>query len=185
MTDIREQLGRHLTAHGASLEIGIRSTDVADLLEHMDFAMACGLIGPRRAAILLAKYTGDTQEERKCRAWWLARVIEYAHLRAWHRPRQRMLEALAYTSMDEHIGHGTRCAVCNGTKERMVNNLPVICPGCEGRGFLEYGADVYCAELGIGEREWQNAWASRVDWARRSLRMWELDAAQALRERVG
>ncbi len=185
VSDIREQLSNHLTAHGVPLELGIPSTDLEDILRSMDYAMLLGMIEPRQAGLLMAKYLGDIQEERKCRAWWLQDCIEIATLRGWKRPRARMVQGMAYATMDEHMGHGTRCGVCNGTRERMVGHLPVVCPACEGRGFVEYDPARFCDEIGCTMLEWDKAWRDRVAWARRALFRWEVDAVEALVRRRG
>lgn len=182
---MRESLANHLTAHGVPFEIGIRSTDVADLLEHMEWAMACGLIGPRYAGMLWAKYLKDRQEERKVRAWWLMDCIEYGAAKGWRRPKARMVEGFAYATCDEHMGHGTRCAVCNGTRQREVGQKIIECPACSGVGFVEYLPERFVAEIGCTMLEWDRVWRERVGWARRYLHRWEVDATEALRRKVG
>jgi hypothetical protein len=183
--DIREQLAQHLTAHGVPLELGIRATDLDELLRGMDFAMLLGMIGPKPAGMLLAKYCGDAQEERKCRAWWLMECIETGAAKGWRRPKARMIEGFAYATIEEHMGHGTRCGTCNGTKERMVGHLPVICPSCMGYGFIPYSPDRMMESIMCSTVEWDKVWRDRVGWARRRLHRWEADAVQALVERHG
>ena len=186
MADPVEQITYHLTAHGVPFEIGIRSTVLEDVLASMDYAMVLGMIGPRNAGLLLAKYTGDRQEERKCRAWWLMDCIETAAAKGWKRPRGRMIEGMAYLTMDEHMGHGTRCAVCNGTKERVFDNRKVTCPGCEGRGFNQYDDALFQESMGCSEQEWRSGrWTDRILWARRALHCWEVDARVALANKLG
>lgn len=183
--DIREKLANHLTPHGAPLEIGIRSTDLEQILRGMDYAMVLGMVEPQQAAMLLAKYTNDHLEERKCRAWWLMICIEYAEAKRWKRPKSRMVEGMAYATMDEHMGHGTLCSVCSGTRERVVGHLPVVCPECHGAGFLAYTPERFCAEIGCAMLEWDRVWRDRVAWARRALHRWEVDAAEELLRRHG
>jgi hypothetical protein len=186
MSDPREKLTNHLTPHGVTLEIvGGRSTaDLSEVLASMDYAMVLGMVEPRQAAILLAKYCDDQLEERKCRSWWLAECIEYGAAKGWKRPKARMVQGMAYATIDEHMGRGTRCMLCQGTASRMVGNLPVECPGCSGRGFLEYLPEQYCGEIGCTMLEWDKVWRERVGWARRALYRWEMDAAEALKAKL-
>jgi hypothetical protein len=186
MSDPREQLTHHLTPHGVTLEIvGGRSTaDLSEVLASMDYAMVLGMVEPRQAAMLLAKYCDDSLEERKCRSWWLMECIEYGAAKGWKRPKARMVQGMAYATISEHMGHGTRCMLCQGTASRMVGNLPVECPGCSGRGFLEYLPEQYCDEIGCTMLEWDKIWRERVGWARRALYRWEMDAAEALKARL-
>lgn len=185
MTDVRERLANHLTAHGVPLEIGIAATGLEDILRSMDWAMLLGMLEPRQAAMLMAKYLGDELEERKCRAWWLMDCIETAAAKGWKRPRARMIEGMAYATMDEHMGHGTRCLVCDGTRQRMVGALPVTCHACAGAGFLHYDPERYCLEIGCAMQDWDRTWRDRVTWARRALHRWELDAAEELARKHG
>lgn len=185
MADVREALTQHLTAHGVPLEIGIRSTDLLEILNSMDYAMLLGYIEPRQAAMLLAKYCADAQEERKCRAWWLMDCIEYGAAKGWRRPQARMIEGMAYATMDEHMGHGIRCDLCNGTRQREFAKLLVKCPACDGLGFNLYDSSRFGAEIGCTPHDWQYTWSARVDWARRALHRWEADAVENLRRRFG
>jgi len=186
VSDPRELVTTHLTPHGVQLEtVGGRTTvDLSEVLQHMDFAMVLGMIGAKPAGMLLAKYADDKQEERKCRAWWLMETIEVAQERGWKRPRARMVEEMAYATMDEHMGRDTRCRTCHGTKERVVGHTVVECPTCRGQGFLPYSPEAYADRIGFTMLEWDRAWRERVDWARRALYRWEQDAAERLMARL-
>jgi hypothetical protein len=179
MTDVRESIAK-LTPHGPTLDMaGGRSTaDASELLRGLDYAHLLALIGPRPAAMLMAKYLDDKQEERKVRVWWRADVGRY-QARSW------MLDSLARETMNEHMGRDLRCNTCNGTKERVINNLPVICPDCQGAGFVPYSPDRYRAAIGCAPIEWDRVWRERVSWARRALHIWEADATDALARRRG
>jgi hypothetical protein len=187
MKDPREAIANHLTAHGVQMDvIGSRRTNnLSEILQGCDYAMLLGLIEPRQAAMLMAKYLGDELEERKARAWWLMECIEYASAKGWKRPKARMIEGMAYASLDEHLGHGTRCGVCHGTKERIIDNRPVLCPGCGGAGFVSYDSDRYSDAIGCTALEWDKVWRARVGWARRSLYRWEQSAVDDLLRRHG
>jgi len=185
MSDPREAITGHLTAHGVRLDAVGRSTaDLSEILSGMDYAAVLGMIPARDAAILLAMYAADQMEERKVRSWWLAECIEHATAKGWKRPRARMVEALAYASIEEHMGYGTRCGTCQGTKERIVNNLPITCPVCEGAGFLTYSPAIYADRIGITLLEWDRTWRTRVDWCRRRLFQWEQGAAEMFWDRL-
>ena len=179
--DPREQLTQHLTPHGASLEmVGGRSTaDMSEILSHMDFAHALGKIAPMQAAMLSAKYLDDAAEERKIREWWLAEVADVAMAKGW-KPGWR-LGRMADSTMSEHMGYGTRCEGCDGTRERVINKLPVLCPNCGGAGFLPYTPAHLALEIGCTMLEWDRWWRARVDWARRALYCLEADATEAVR----
>lgn len=181
MTDIREAIAR-LTPHGVPLEMLSRSTAVAEAMMTMDWAMLLGYVEPRQAAMLLAKYTGDRQEEYKCRVWWRAEVRDAGMGKGWRiSPR---LDRMAETTMSEHLGRNTRCPACNGTKERMIANKPVMCPACNGAGFLLYSDLEYAGQIEITLQEFERHWRQRVDWCRRALYRWELDAAEALQRKL-
>ena len=186
MSDPREQLTHHLTPHGVTLEIvGGRSTaDLSEILVSMDYAMVLGLIEPRQAAMLLAKYCDDALEERKCRAWWLTECKEYGAAKGWRRPEAAMVEGLAYATMDEHMGHGTRCHICDGVGSREVARRIIECPGCEGAGFVRYLPAIFAERIGCTAVEFDRIWSERVGWARRALWRWESDAAEALQARL-
>ncbi len=180
MADVRESLANNLTPHGVPLEmIGGRGTaDASEILRGLDYAHLLALVEPRQAGMLMAKYMADRQEERKIRVWWRADVSRY-QARHW------ILDAFSRETMSEHLGMDTRCDTCNGTKERVINNLPVVCPDCQGAGFLPYSPDRYRAAIGIAPIEWDRVWRERVGWARRALHMWEAEAVEAVRRRRG
>lgn len=183
--DQREALTRHLTPHGVPLELGVRSTDIAEIMTGMDFAMLLGLLNPRHAAILLAQYCDDHVERMKCRAWWKMECIEHARHHGWQRSRPRMVEALAIYSLDEHLGVDTRCHVCLGTRAREIDRLKVTCPACEGLGFLPYGPGRWQLILGVDAKALERHWEPRIAWARGRLGRWSADAEYALRQRAG
>lgn len=187
MSDPRELVTAHLTPHGVQLEIvgGRTTVDLSEVLQHMDFAMVLGMIGPKPAGMLLAKYADDHQEYRKCRIWWLQECIETAHEKGWKRPRARMIEQMAFATIEEHMGAGTRCEMCKGTKERMFGHTVIECPDCYGKGFIEYGPEVYAGRIGFHAYEWDRVWRERVAWARRALYRWEQDAAERLIAKMG
>jgi hypothetical protein len=95
-----------------------------------------------------------------------------------------MVEGFAYATIDEHMGRDTRCALCHGTARRIVGNLAVECPGCSGRGFLEYLPEQFCEAIGCTMLEYERTWRERIGWARRSLYRWETDAKEAIRARL-
>ena len=160
--------------------VGGRSTaDMSEILSHMDFAHALGKIEPRKAAMLSAKYCDDAAEERKIREWWRAEVEDVGRVKGWKSGWR--LERMADSTMSEHIGYGTRCALCNGTRERVINKLPVVCPGCNGAGFLAYTPEHLALEIGITMLEWDRWWRARVDWARRALHCLEADAVESVK----
>jgi hypothetical protein len=187
MADPREAITNHLTPHGVRLEqVGGRGTaDLSEILGTMDYAAVLGMIGARPAAMLLAKYAADGQEERKARAYWLMECIEHGAAKGWKRPGARMVESMAYASIDEHMGYGTRCAMCMGTKQRVVGHQVIECPQCQGAGFVAYSPDAYAELIGISLMEWDHTWQERIGWARRALHRWEMDAVESLMERMG
>ena len=182
MSDPREAITANLTAHGVRLDAVGRSTaDLSEILSSMDYAAVLGMIPAKDAAMLLAKYADDELEERKIRVWWRTELVDVGWVKGWKGGWR--LERMADSTMSEHMGQDTRCMVCNGTRERIINKLPVVCPGCSGAGFLQYTPEHLALEIGITMLEWDKAWRTRVDWCRRRLFQWEQGAAELFWDR--
>lgn len=184
MTDARELMAM-MTCHG--IEIG-RPFGGIPKLTALDVAGAMGMgLGADDAALLMAKYCHDGQQYAEARVHWFMRVMDQKAHKGWTSDQPGRFKGLADVTLDEFVGHNL-CRTCRGTGQVMRQQKPVPCITCDGVGRRALTASRLARGIGISRQSYSAVWADRVEWCRRALTRWELDAAErlarALRQRA-
>jgi hypothetical protein len=171
-----------LTLHG--IRIGHVPGGIPQLTP-LDVAGALGMMHDRRgAAMLLAKYTMDSEAMRSCMAHWRMMVARQGYLMGWgHDDRQKLVADYTYAEWLD----AQRCRSCKGVGEQMTQHGKVLkCDACDGTGLRKIGLRAPARALGMSAEGYRkSAWPMRVEWARKELVGIERRALASLANRIG
>lgn len=141
-------------------------------LTQMDVAAMMAKLKPHESALLRAKYCGEPPHE--IWAYW----FEHLMGQRWNYKKIGAVKELSKLTLSEHIA-ANRCMRCRGTCTNMSTEGNV-CEACGGTGHM-YLSDRKVAQLlGFKHGKLREPWRSRIDWARKELRTWELSSLEKL-----
>jgi hypothetical protein len=168
VADYRELLAM-LTAHG--IDATKAPGGGVPELTQMDVAGMMAKCSPRETALLRAKYCGDPRHD----AW--AYWFEYVMAEDWD-ARNSLIDKFTHVTLDEFLDE-PRCSACHGTQGCIIDSKWVVCPHCEGFGYVLQSERAIGRAL--GQSRLREPWTERLSWARHKLRGWELSGLSNIR----
>lgn len=165
------ELIARLEPHAASLEIHVDGGWITELTAE-DIAAALGLIrgDSMPALVLRAKYGLEPMAGRRLMARLRgAAMLSYGlSLEQANRLAVLVWQAAILPAI---------CGVCGGRREVLVEQLKIVCEGCQGTGVGKRSDGQLARALGASGREWRAIWEPKycrlletvMEWERRGI----------------